>query len=130
MIRAADAGAREGHVMRDWGTGVHWWGWLLGFAVTAIFVGLVIWAIVALVSWAHHDGNGPSGGGGPEPPRGAGPRQRDSHPQASARRDEAQASTRARTRAGYARRPGARAGYAHRYRDAGYARHYAAAGRN
>ena len=78
--------------MRDWGTGVHWWGWLLGFTATAIFVGLVIWAIVALVSWAHHDGNGPSGGGGPEPPRGAGPRQRDSHPQASARRDEAQAS--------------------------------------
>ena len=116
--------------MRDWGTGVHWWGWLLGFTATAIFVGLVIWAIVALVSWAHHDGNGPSGGGGPEPPRGAGPRQRDSHPQASARRDEAQASTRARTRAGYARRPGARAGYAHGYRDAGYARHYAAAGRN
>ena len=82
--------------MRDWGTGVHWWGWLLGFTATAIFVGLVIWAIVALVSWAHHGGNGPPG---PD-------------------------------RAGYARRPGALAGYAHRYRDAGYARHYAAAGRN
>ena len=103
-------------MMRDWGTGVHWWGWLLGFTATVIFVGLVIWAIVALVSWAHHDGNGPSGGGGPEPPRGAGPRQRDSDPQASVRRDEAQAST--------------RAGYAHFYRGAEHARHYAAAGRN
>ncbi len=105
--------------MRDWGTGVHWWGWLLGFTATVIFVGLVIWAIVALASWAHHGGNGP-GGGGPEPPRGAGPRQRDGHPQASVRRDEAQASTRARNRAGYA----------HFYRDAEHARHYAAAGRN
>jgi len=108
-------------MMRDWGTGVHWWGWLLGFTATVIFVGLVIWAIVALVSWAHHDGNGPSGGGGPEPPRGAGRRrQRGGHPRAPVRRDEARASARA----------GTRAGYAYRYRDADHARHYAAAGRN
>ena len=110
-------------MMRDWGTGVHWWGWLLGFTATVIFVGLVIWAIVALLSWAHRDGNGPSGGSGPEPPRGTGrARQRDHHPQAPVRPDEAQASARAGTGAG--------AGYAHRYRAAEHARHYAVTGRN
>ena len=58
-------------MMRDWGTGVHWWGWLLGFTATVIFVGLVIWAIVALVSWAAMTGTGPEAAGGTA--RGAGP---------------------------------------------------------
>ena len=38
--------------MWDWGTGLHWWGWVLGTAATLIFWVLVIWSIVALVSRA------------------------------------------------------------------------------
>ena len=38
--------------MWDWGTGLHWWGWVLGSAATLIFWVLVIWSIVALVSRA------------------------------------------------------------------------------
>ncbi len=38
--------------MWDWGTGLHWWGWVLGIAATLIFCALVIWSIVALVSRA------------------------------------------------------------------------------
>lgn len=38
--------------MWDWGTGLHWWGWVLGIAATLIFWVLVIWSIVALVSRA------------------------------------------------------------------------------
>jgi len=55
-------------MMRDWGTGVHWWAWALGTATTAIFWALVIWAIVALVRWARHGGNGPAAPGGPDGP--------------------------------------------------------------
>jgi putative membrane protein len=44
-------------MMRNWGTGVHWWAWVLGTATTAVFWALVIWAIVALVR--------PRGAGGP-----------------------------------------------------------------
>ena len=36
--------------MWDWGTGLHWSGWVLGSAATLIFWVLVIWSIVALVS--------------------------------------------------------------------------------
>jgi len=36
----------------DWGTGLHWGGWLLGIAATLIFWALVIWSIVTLVSRA------------------------------------------------------------------------------
>ena len=38
--------------MWDWGTGLHWWGWVLGIAAILIFWALVIWSIVALVSRA------------------------------------------------------------------------------
>jgi len=48
--------------MPGWGSGFHWWAWVLGAATTAVFWALVIWAIVALVRWAH-EGNGPAGPG-------------------------------------------------------------------
>jgi putative membrane protein len=35
-----------------WGTGVQWWAWGLGILTTFVFWALVVWAIVALVSWA------------------------------------------------------------------------------
>jgi hypothetical protein len=56
--------------MAGWGTGFHWWVWVLGIATTAIFWALVIWAIVALVRWAGHDGNGGAGPGAPPGPPG------------------------------------------------------------
>jgi putative membrane protein len=52
-----------------WGGGVHWWAWGLGVLTTFVFWGLVIWAIVALVSWARDsrpeslDAAGPPGPG-------------------------------------------------------------------
>ncbi len=39
-------------MMWDVGTGVHWWGWVLGSSATLTFLALVIWSIVALVSEA------------------------------------------------------------------------------
>ena len=52
--------------MWDWGTGLHWWGWVLGTAATLIFWVLVIWSIVALVRRARgpHRGGSPSGRSG------------------------------------------------------------------
>ncbi len=49
--------------MWDWGTGLHWWGWVLGAAATLIFWALVIWSIVALVRRGHgpRRGSPPSG---------------------------------------------------------------------
>jgi len=77
-------------MMRDWGTGVHWWAWALGTATTAIFWALVIWAIVALVRWARHGGNGPAAPGGPDGPQGTGgPGDGDDAGQAVARRPAA-----------------------------------------
>ncbi len=38
--------------MWDWGTGLHWWGWVTGIAAILIFWVLVLWSIVALVSRA------------------------------------------------------------------------------
>ena len=32
-------------MMWYWGDGVHWWGWLLGFAGMIAFWGLIIWAV-------------------------------------------------------------------------------------
>lgn len=32
-------------MMWYWGSGVHWWGWLLGFAAMVAFWGLVIWGM-------------------------------------------------------------------------------------
>jgi putative membrane protein len=55
-------------MMSGWGTGFHWWAWLLGIGTTAVFWALVIWAIVALVRWARHDGNGPANPGRPGAP--------------------------------------------------------------
>ena len=55
-------------MMSGWGTGFHWWAWALGIATTAVFWILVIWAIVALVRWARHDGNGPANPDGPRGP--------------------------------------------------------------
>ncbi len=54
--------------MWDWGTGIHWWGWVLGSAATLIFWILVIWSIVALVSRARgpRRGSYPPGGAGGE----------------------------------------------------------------
>jgi uncharacterized membrane protein len=54
--------------MWDWGTGLHWWGWVLGSAATLIFWVLVIWSIVALVSRA----GGPRRGSYPSGRSGAG----------------------------------------------------------
>ncbi len=31
-----------------WGSGPHWWGWLLGFFGMVVFWGLLIWAIFAI----------------------------------------------------------------------------------
>jgi uncharacterized membrane protein len=52
--------------MWDWGSGLHWWGWVLGIAATLIFWALVIWSIVALVSRARgrRRGSSPSGRSG------------------------------------------------------------------
>jgi uncharacterized membrane protein len=47
------------------GSGIHWWAWGLGVALAIIFWALVIWAIVALIGWAHHGRSGPGGPGGP-----------------------------------------------------------------
>ena len=52
----------------DWGTGLHWWGWVLGSAATLIFWVLVIWSIVALASRAR----GPRRGSYPPGRSGAG----------------------------------------------------------
>ncbi len=81
-------------MMWYWGTGVHGWAWGLGIFTSLIFWGLIIWAIVALVSWARRGrpgsaapgiwresgswpGAGPSGSPGPHGPGspwpGAGP---------------------------------------------------------
>ena len=51
-----------------WGSGVHWWAWGLGIVLMIVFWALVIWAIVALVSWAHRGHSGPGGRGGPGGP--------------------------------------------------------------
>ena len=51
-----------------WGSGVHWWAWGLGILLMAVFWALVIWAIVALVKWAHGGRRGPGGPPGPWPP--------------------------------------------------------------
>ncbi len=40
-------------MMWYWGTGVHGWAWGLGIFTSLIFWGLIIWAVVALVGWAH-----------------------------------------------------------------------------
>jgi putative membrane protein len=48
-----------------WGSGVHWWVWSLGVVLLIVFWALVIWAIVALVKWAHGGHRGPGGPGGP-----------------------------------------------------------------
>jgi putative membrane protein len=53
-----------------WGAGVHWWTWCLGIALMLVFWALVIWAIVALVKWAHGGQRGPGGPGGPGGPEG------------------------------------------------------------
>ena len=53
--------------MWDWGTGLHWWGWVLGIAATLIFWILVLWSIVALVSRAR----GPRRGSSPSERSGA-----------------------------------------------------------
>ena len=44
-----------------WGTGAHWWGWLLGFLITVAFWGVLIWLIVALIASAR-DRRGPNEG--------------------------------------------------------------------
>jgi uncharacterized membrane protein len=49
--------------MWDWGTGLHWWGWVLGIAATLIFWVLVLWSIVALVSRARGPRRGSSPAG-------------------------------------------------------------------
>jgi putative membrane protein len=56
------------------GSGSSWWAWGLGIALI-IFWALVVWAVVALVRWAHggHGGaGGPGGPGGPDKPPGPG----------------------------------------------------------
>jgi hypothetical protein len=58
------------------GSGSHWWSWGLGVALI-IFWALIIWAVVALVGWAHRGRSGPGGPGGrggpSAPPGPAGP---------------------------------------------------------
>ena len=54
--------------MWDWDTGVQWWVWGLGIVLVVVFWALVIWAIVALVRWAHGGHHGPGGRGGPGGP--------------------------------------------------------------
>jgi putative membrane protein len=41
-------------MMWYWGTGVHWWMWLLGFVGMVAFWGLIVWAIWSVVT----SGNG------------------------------------------------------------------------
>jgi putative membrane protein len=53
-----------------WGSEVHWWAWGLGVLLMLVFWALVIWAIVALVKWAHGGRRGPGGRGGPGGPGG------------------------------------------------------------
>jgi putative membrane protein len=67
-----------------WGTGLHWWAWALGILTTFVFWGLVVWAIVALVSWAR--GSGPEGPDPAEPGRGDAPRPGEEAEQILARR--------------------------------------------
>jgi putative membrane protein len=55
-----------------WGAGVHWWAWGLGILTTFVFWALVVWAIVALVSWARNSrpaGPDPAGPGRGDAPR-------------------------------------------------------------
>jgi uncharacterized membrane protein len=72
------------------GSGSHWWSWGLGVALI-IFWALVIWAVVALVSWAHRGRSGPGGPRGPggpgTPPGPAGPE--DPHRRATPEEDPA-----------------------------------------
>lgn len=42
-------------MMWYWGSGVHWWGWLLGAAAMVLFWALVAWAIWTLVAWVRID---------------------------------------------------------------------------
>lgn len=37
-------------MMWYWNGGVHWWGWLLGFAVMIAFWGLIVWGAWYLLS--------------------------------------------------------------------------------
>lgn len=37
-------------MMWYWGSGAHWWAWLLGFAGMVVFWGVIIWAIWYLVT--------------------------------------------------------------------------------
>lgn len=37
-------------MMWYWGSGIHWWGWLVGVLFMLVFWGLVAWAIWYLVS--------------------------------------------------------------------------------
>lgn len=50
-------------MMWYWGAGVHWWGWLLGIASMLVFWGLLIWAVVAVASWARREGSPRKHGG-------------------------------------------------------------------
>ena len=67
-----------------WGSGVHWWAWGLGILLMVVFWALVIWAIVALVKWAHSGRRGPGGPPGPWPPED--PRRAESAEETLARR--------------------------------------------
>jgi len=77
-------------MMWYWGTGVHGWAWGLGIFTSLIFWGLIIWAVVALMGWAHRGrpgsaepgiwresgswpGAGPPGSPGPHEPGSPGP---------------------------------------------------------
>ena len=77
-------------MMWYWGTGVHGWAWGLGIFTSLIFWGLIIWAVVALMGWAHRGrpgsaepgiwresgswpGAGPPGSPGPHGPGSPGP---------------------------------------------------------
>jgi putative membrane protein len=42
----------------DVGRGGHWWGWLIGLAVLAVIVGLVVWAVRRTTS--HTQSGGPA----------------------------------------------------------------------
>jgi putative membrane protein len=47
-------------MMWYWGSGAHWWGWLIGVAAMVAFWGLILWAVWYVVTTVS---------GRPEPPR-------------------------------------------------------------
>ncbi len=47
-------------MMWYWGSGMHWWGWLLGTAGMVVFWGLVLGGIVALVARVRGAGSTPA----------------------------------------------------------------------